>query len=108
MVKRPGSDSGTLQVLHGITQLAVPAFCKRTFACMGDIQKGHIETVEFAKMLLDITGEVRVFEDAQRQAEAFAAAMMPRQSFLFFFVEFRISNVKRSLGKQRSDWWDKE
>ena len=76
MVEHPKSESGILQVLHGIAKLAVPAFCRQTFACVGDIQRGHIETVEFSNMLLRITGEGRIFMDPQLQIKAFASAAL--------------------------------
>ena len=44
MAEHPEGDSNVLQILHGITKSAAPAFCRRTFACVGDIHRGHMET----------------------------------------------------------------
>ena len=73
MVENQADASGVLQVLHGITKSAVPNFYRRTFAYVGDVHRGHMETIEFAETLLGITGEERIFTDAQAQLDAFAA-----------------------------------
>ena len=73
-VEDASSDSGTLQVLHGVRRHPLRDNHRgQTYAYLGDVQGVDITVVGFLPELLDITAEVRVAMDADQQMGMFAA-----------------------------------
>ena len=73
MVDDPRNPGGVLQILHGASRSAVAAFYLRTFAYLGEVIGGDIETVELNTELLRSTAETRVVSDPARQIELLTA-----------------------------------
>ena len=69
-VRNPG---GVLQILHGASRSGVEAFYLRTFAYLGDVVDGDIETVELDVDLLRSTAATRVAGDAEHQIQLLTA-----------------------------------
>ena len=73
MVDDPRNPGGVLQILHGASRSAVATFYLRTFAYLGEVIGGDIETVELNPDLLRATAETRVVSDPARQIELLTA-----------------------------------